>query len=217
MRGHGDGHELIAARVRQDLLPRGLGGRVLLQVLLLRQLREVCLREPVDVAAVEARAGRGGHDDLRDLVPLAALEHVPRAAQVHVLVELPRVEGPDRGAEVPDAVGSPHCRSHALRIAQVALHVLDAGVLPGTRWLREDVEGHHALRPPLDQHLHKPLPDKAAAARHDAVGRDRRVRLLGGGALQRRQRRRRHHGCGCRSATGRPLKITPRELECLRV
>mmetsp|Transcript_31509 Transcript_31509/g.80330 ORF Transcript_31509/g.80330 Transcript_31509/m.80330 type:complete len:246 (+) Transcript_31509:772-1509(+) len=204
VRSHGDGHELVAAGFPEQDLASSLGGRVLLHVRLLRQTGQVCLREPIDVAAVEACARRRRHHNLGHLMSLARVDHMLGAAQVHILVELPRVERTDRGADMPHAVGALAGRRHALRVAQVALNVLDARVLPGCRRLRQDVEGHYALRAPLDQHLHQPLPDESAGARHHTVGGDRRMRLLRRCLLQRRQCRRCRHRVSAGTTAARP-------------
>mmetsp|Transcript_47854 Transcript_47854/g.96568 ORF Transcript_47854/g.96568 Transcript_47854/m.96568 type:complete len:272 (+) Transcript_47854:582-1397(+) len=187
MRRDSNGEELVAASIRQELLPRRLGGRILLQVSALRNGGQIGLNEPLDVASIEARAWRRGHHDLRDAGIAAGLDHMAGAAIVHVLVELPRVEWSHSSTQMPHTISPCYGLGYGVHGAQIALYILYTWILPCTRRGGEDVEGHHAPRPPLHKHLHQPLPHEAAAARDHAVGGHGRVFLLRGPPLQRRE------------------------------
>mmetsp|Transcript_81425 Transcript_81425/g.174313 ORF Transcript_81425/g.174313 Transcript_81425/m.174313 type:complete len:255 (-) Transcript_81425:102-866(-) len=179
VRCHSDGQELVTTSVGEQLFTRRLRGRILLEIRRLRQRRQLELSKPIDVTAIEARAWRGRHHDLRDASSTASIHHMLRAHNVHRLIELVGVKGPHSGTHMPYAIRTLHSFGHVLLAPQVALHVNNARVLPSARWLREHVKGHDPLRTSFYEHLHKALPHKAAAPCHNALGWDRRVRALG--------------------------------------
>mmetsp|Transcript_88908 Transcript_88908/g.160313 ORF Transcript_88908/g.160313 Transcript_88908/m.160313 type:complete len:261 (+) Transcript_88908:496-1278(+) len=185
---HSHGQELVAAGVSEELLTDGLRLCVLLKISLLRQLRQLVLREPVDVAAIEACARRRGHHDLRDACSQARLDDMPRPFDIDVLVELARMKGPHGCAYMPHAVGTLDCSCHVSLTSQVSLKINYPWILPGG-WVHwEDVKGDHSLCSSLNQHFYQALPNEAASTCDHTIGGHWRVIFLCSLSLKRGQR-----------------------------
>mmetsp|Transcript_47606 Transcript_47606/g.134081 ORF Transcript_47606/g.134081 Transcript_47606/m.134081 type:complete len:229 (+) Transcript_47606:715-1401(+) len=168
MRRHRHHEEVVAARLPHQDLPLGLGLRVLLDVALLGELRHLVHGLSVEVRSVEAGGGRRRVDHLLHAELAASIDHVPRSADIHPLVELHRVEGAYRSCVVPDAIGSLDGLLDNGGVTQVADDVLDLVVQHVLR-RRHDVEDYHLLGTSLDKHLDEPLPDESRAACNGAL------------------------------------------------
>lgn len=124
MRRNGNGHEFVAVGVSHCNLTHGLRLRISalnvtifdcaialdarLQIACLRNRRHLVFGQAVDVAAIEARAGAGGHDTFANAIGLARGDDVKGAFVVDFEIQLAGMEGANGGGVVPYALRASH-------------------------------------------------------------------------------------------------------------
>lgn len=111
---------------------------------------------------------------------------MPCAADIHVLVQLPRMKRPYGRPHMPYAVSTLESSIDVIGITKVTLHILDPWIFPRSRRFWQNIKGHNPFGTSLHQHLYQSLTYEAAAAGHSAFGRYGRKALLGRDALKLR-------------------------------